>query len=169
MPGETLTAKLRSLPTLDIRIGLVVATLLAGLNALWTGWASADTIYLIQKQSEAGLCTFGMTLPYRSIRIALALVIAAVTLSFLKAKGILASLLSLSWVCAEYWLWQVESQQILINAGILRFPVETPHAFNLYGATDWNVIVFLVSGVLLIWEMKILSSALISYYRKSVY
>lgn len=166
MAGDTLTAKLQSLPASDIRTAFILAALLAALNAVRVIWESVDVMHRMRELSEAGLCTLGMTLPYRDIRVGFFLVIAVIGLRRRKSYGFYLSLLSLSAVIAEYWCWYLKSQQMLIDADIPHFPSEIPHAFNLYRARDWHVFVLLISGVLLIWEVRVLSSALLSCRRR---
>ena len=158
--------RIQSSQSSDINIGITISATLACLNAIWVVCKSADIIYRIHKLSEAGICTLGMTLPFRNIRIGLFLVIATIALWSRKSKGLYLSLFSLGWIFTEYWLWRIASQRILINADIPHFPAEIAHAYNLYGATNWDVIVLLISGVLLIWELKILLGSEISRYRK---
>lgn len=165
MFNRKLTSTLQALSPTDYYIALFVAGLLAGTNVALAVWDTFHVIRTMNEMAEAGLCTLGMTLPFRSIRIGLGLVLVAVGLRSRNAKGLYLSILSLAWVGAEYGFWYVGSQRILLNADIERFPDELPHVFNLYGGTTWNAIVFLASAVLLFWESKTLLRALASLLR----
>lgn len=154
MTNEALTVRLRQLPTCDTRLALVISSALASINGASVVWAIVSFFDTFNRLNAAGFCTLGMTLPYRSMRIGLYLAVNAFALIRRTAKGLHTAIASLVLVLLEYFFWYLESREFLAVTESVSFPNDIPHAFNLYGATDWNALVLLVTSVIFVWEAK---------------
>ena len=161
MFNRKLTATLQALSSTDFYIALFVAGSLAVTNVALAAWETLRVTRILDEMAKADVCTFGVTLPLRSMRIAAALALVTVGLACRKARGFYVSLAALAWIGAEYGLWYLESQRLLSNVNRHSFPDYIPHVFNMYRLTSWYAMVLLVSPVLLFWESKVLLGSLI--------
>ena len=87
------------------------------------------------------------------IRIGLALSFSVIGLWSRRVIGLFLSTLALAWVGLEYIAWFLWSVRIKASADIDALPSSVSHAFNLYGATPWNVVVLVLVIAVLVWEI----------------
>ena len=151
-----LTDSLRALSTLDIYFARVVAAA-AAIIQVWDHAARLDRLH--QWFAAGGEFLIDQTYMLMHVQIAVALLVAAISLWFRKAFTFCISLFCAAWVLLEYWLWHRSSQRILLNAEIPRWPEGTPHVFGLGDATGWNAAVLLLTVLLLLWQLKTLIGA----------
>ena len=148
--------RLRAISTIDIYFVRLVAAAAAIIQV----WDHGARLYRIQQFFAAGgEALIDQTYMLMHLRIAVALLLSAISLWFRNAVAFYLSIFGTAWVMLEYWLWHVRSQRILVNAGIEHWPVGTPHVFGLGGATGWNAAVLLLTLVLLLWQTKTLLGA----------
>lgn len=148
-----------------ISSAILVATLLAVSNCLWLMWYWFDFYRQVSLSISHGSGPqINTTLSIRLFKIALCLIITAFGLWLRKLNGLYLSLGALIWLIIEYINWYSWSRQTLENAGLLNFPVGTSHVFNLYGATGWNAVVFIIASSLFIWIVSTLIRELIIKY-----
>jgi hypothetical protein len=148
-----LADRLRAISTLDIYF----ARLVAASAAIIQVWDHGTRLYRIHQFFAAGgEALIDQTYMLMHLRIAVALLLSAISLWFRNTFAFCLSAVGAVWVAAEYWLWHLRSQRILVSAGIEHWPAGTPHALGLGGATDWNVAVLLLTLVLLLWQTKTL-------------
>lgn len=110
--------------------------------------------------SEFGTLT-SSTIAYLYLVIETGLVVNLIGLYHRTATGLRVSIIALLSVVAGYAFWYIYSRQILES--VLSNPAYQTHAeavpdriFGLMGATWLNLAVLIMSGVLLLWEMKTL-------------
>jgi hypothetical protein len=151
-----------------INIAIGIASLTAALNILWLIFYLFDFYRLLGfTQTPGTTISINHTFHSRLIRIALALVIAAIALWYRRFIGLFLSAISLMWLGIEYISWYSVSLKSLRNAGLEHFPAGSPHAFNLSGATGWNAAILVIALALLAWEIKILFNAFILHDRRT--
>lgn len=95
------------------------------------------------------------------LRIAIGLVVVAIGLCTKRALGFFVAILSLVLIQIQYLYWYLWSIRWLHEVGLKSFselPSETDirHALGLYGATQWDILVFGLAGALLLWQVKLL-------------
>lgn len=88
------------------------------------------------------------------IRIGVALLIGVAGLLSRRVVGLFMSVLAFAWVSLEYVDWYVWSVRLKSSAGIESFPPPTAHAFGLYGATAWNIVVLALVIAVLVWDVR---------------
>jgi hypothetical protein len=148
-----LTDRLRALSTLDIYFG----RLMAASAVIIQVWDHGARLFRIQQFfASGGEALIDQTYMLMHLRIAVALLVAAISLWFRNAFAFCLSIFCAVWVLVEYWFWHLRSQRILLNAEIQHWPAGTPHAFGLGGATGWNAAVLLLTLLLFVWQMKTL-------------
>lgn len=127
---------------------IIVAILAAASNTLWiTGYLGATS-----QSTERGVLV-DQSMVGMHIMIELALLVAAVGLLLRSVKGLVISIIALSWIGIEYILWFIKTQSIIKGAGLKQIPSLIPHAGNLYGATRWNLVVLIIVAFLFAWEV----------------
>jgi hypothetical protein len=89
------------------------------------------------------------------VRIGLALVLAAVALSFGRLRGLAVSFIPTAWVLIEYLIWWYRSYVIAKNAESADF-AKVSHLAYLHTATWWDVWIIVLISVVLIYELKTL-------------
>ncbi len=52
--------------------------------------------------------------------------------------------------------WYVWSKELRVNTDIERFPTALANTLSLYGAKPWNVIVFVLTVLVLLYEAKLI-------------
>src|SRR6267142_1861882 len=131
------------------RILAVVITLIALTEVIWL------IFFLRDLQAQTSRLPIGVSInvdtsvPLMHIRIATALVIAAIGTWSRRVVGLLVSTASLTWVITEYGRWYAWSVAINQESGVT-------HTYGLYGADLWNwALVILIMG-LLAWEVTII-------------
>lgn len=92
------------------------------------------------------------TIVMMHVRIAVALIISVGGLFSRRLVGVFLSALALGWVALEYAAWFSWTVRMKSNAGIETLPSSIPHASHLYGASPWNVVVFVLTVAVLLWE-----------------
>jgi hypothetical protein len=90
-----------------------------------------------------------ITIPWIRIRIAIALILAAITLLSRRIVGLLASVASLSWALVEYARWITMSREATLANG-------TSHTVGLFGIEWWGLVGLVFTIALLAWEAIIL-------------
>jgi hypothetical protein len=96
----------------------------------------------------------------RDLTIEIALIIATISLLSRKLNGFLISLIALVWVVVEYIGWYVSTRRGIVAAGFTQLPAGMPRAWNLAGATPWNVVVLVIAISLLLWEARVVTQVL---------
>lgn len=149
--NSKISASLHSLSRFDINIARFVAAAAAILQI----WDHGSRIYQIQKMYAAG-AEFFVNTAYLTmhLRIAFALLISAICLWFRRVIAFYVSGLALAGTIYEYVGWYLTSRSTLENAGLEHWPIEYPHAFNIGGATNWNIAILLLTIVLFVWHIK---------------
>ena len=128
------------------KILAVVLTLIAQTDVIWL------IFFLTDLQTQTSQLTRGVSInvdasvPIMHIRIAIALVFAALGALFRRVVGLLISIASLIWVISEYGTWYVWSVAINRESGVT-------HTYGLYGANLWNWAVILFIMGLFAWEV----------------
>jgi hypothetical protein len=151
--NRKLSAYLHALLPLDYYFARGVAAMTAALQI----WDHGSRIYRIQKMYAAGAEFFvNTTYMTMHLRIASALLVSSICLWFRRAIAFYVSGLALAWVIYEYIGWYLTSRSALKNAELARWPSEYPHAFNIGGATGWNIAILLLTIVLFVWHIKTL-------------
>ena len=145
------TSRLHSLSRYDINLARFVAAAAAFLQI----WDHGSLIYQHHKMSAAG-AEFFVDTAYMMMHlsIAFALLLSAICLWSRRASAFYISGLALAWVIYEYFSWYLASRSALKNAGLEHWPSGYPHAFNIGGATGWNIAVLLLTVVLFVWHIK---------------
>lgn len=88
-----------------------------------------------------------MTIPWINIRISLALALAAICLLIRNRLGIVASVISLSWVVGEYARWFLILQEMRQASG-------TSQQAHLFGFAWWNLAVLGLATILLAFLLR---------------
>jgi hypothetical protein len=145
--------RLRTISVVDIYFARLVAAS-AAIIQLWDH--GARLYWLQQFFAQGGEALIDQTYMLMHLRIAVALLAAAISLWFRKTFAFCLSIFCAVWVLLEYWLWHLRSQRMLLYAEVPRWPEGTPHAFELAGATAWNAAVLLLTLLLVLWQMKTL-------------
>jgi hypothetical protein len=96
----------------------------------------------------------------RDLMIELALLIAAVGLLCRNVTGLVLSLVALVWVIIEYVWWFIWTRRTIAAAGLAELPSGMPQAWNLAGATAWNLVVLVVAVCLFIWQARVIRETL---------
>jgi hypothetical protein len=107
------------------------------------------------------------TIPYLYLIIELGLIVNLIGLWFRTATAIRSSIIALLCVGICYAVWYAYSRkllELLLSNPVYRAHSEIVphHLFGLVGATWFNLAVLLMSGVLFVWEVKILRSRMLS-------
>jgi hypothetical protein len=135
------------------KILAVVLTLLALTDVIWL------IFFLKDLQTQTSQLTRGVSInvdasvPIMHIRIAVALVFAALGAWFRRVVGLLISIASLIWAISEYGAWYAWSVAINQESGVT-------HTYGLYGANLWNWAVILFIVGLFAWEVTIIFNLL---------
>jgi len=98
------------------------------------------------------------------LRIAIALGATAIGMCAKRSSGFFVSLVSLAFSEIQYIYWYIWSIRWLYEAGLedfSRLPSQTeiPHALGLYGGTSWDILVFGIASVLLLWQLRLVFGA----------
>lgn len=161
---DKVTERLSALPQREIYFVLSSVTLTATLNILRVtynvgyshGWA--DGAFHANGTSLSGY----NPLLLRQIIVGVSLVISAVGLWSHKGVGFFISALALICIGWQYVDWWLYSHRWLEQAGLTSFTElqdpNLPHVGELYGASWWDIIAFMVTAILLIWHIKTLAS-----------
>jgi hypothetical protein len=104
------------------------------------------------------------TITYLFLLIELCLLVSTAGLWLRRSWALLVSVLSLGGVGFVYAIWYLYSRQILEQLSTKSFYQKYPealpaHPLGLIGATWINFVVFVMSGILFIWEIKSLRAA----------
>lgn len=129
----------------------------AGLTVLTHTCALIDEF---ARATGSGVLT-SPTVPRLLLFIGLSLLVNVAGLWARKVVGKFVSIIALISAVTGYVVWYIYSRSILeALAGqpfyLLHTEAVPPHTFGLVGATWLNIVVLLLSGVLLIWEVKTL-------------
>jgi hypothetical protein len=89
------------------------------------------------------------TIPWIRIRIAIALILAAIALLSRRLVGLLASVASLSWALVEYARWITISREATLASS-------TSQIVGLFGIEWWSLLGLVFTIALLTWEAIIL-------------
>jgi hypothetical protein len=143
--------------SLGVKIGIAVAVSLAVLNLVWliigySGLYQSITSSVAQGGSAPLL---NQAVIRRDLMIELALLIAAAGMLCRNVTGLMLSLVALIWVVIEYVWWFIWTKQTIAAAGLAELPSGIPHAWNLAGATAWNLVVLVVAVCLFIWQARV--------------
>jgi len=147
-----------------------VAIFVAALNTLWLVWGTISFMLARSEAARQGVGWFvDWSHTFMHARISLALIVAAACLWSRTVRGLVISASALTWVVIEYAWWAIWSQRFLASMDIPEFHSSTPHVFNIFGATGWNVAVLAIALALLLWELKTLIGLLIKARSKHSY
>lgn len=131
------------------KILAVVTTLIALANVIWLIFFLRDVQAHASQLPKGVSIDIDPSVSLMHVRIATALVIAAIGTWFRKVVALLVSFAALIWVIAEYGRWHAWSLEINRESGV------TPtHA--LYGANPLNWTIVIVVSALLIWELTMI-------------
>ena len=150
---QTQNNAMNKLTSRSEKILAVVLTLIALTDVIWL------IFFLRDLQTQTSQLTRGVSInvdasvPIMHIRIAIALVFAALGAWFRRVVGLLVSSASLIWVIAEYGRWYAWSVAINQESGVT-------HTNGLYGANLWNWAVIIFTVGLLAWEVTIIFNLL---------
>lgn len=150
----------RSLSSNGVRVAGIISALTAVINAILVVYHLVELRSRIRKTSLI-IVQIDPPVSLMHIRIALALLLAAVCLMRRRVVSLLISVVALIWVLMEYGGWYLWSASIRRETGI----VSPPGLLGLYGANVWHVAVMAIVLALVIWETKILFGSLRSVRR----
>src|SRR5262245_560770 len=159
-----LSCGLRLVPTRVFNFALGVAISVALLNALWlVAYASLPGAKVVTVSSQGSRELWDISIMLICRRVAIALIIGAVSLWSRKPLGLIFSGLSLLWVTVEYVRWYIlsYSESFWITSWRDFPPIPIPIIGKLYGGTWWNLVVLLIVVLLFIWEIRIVVGALV--------
>ena len=148
--------------SLGVKIGIAVAVSLAVLNLVWLIIGYSGLYHSIASSVAQGGSAplLNQAAIRRDLMIELALLIAAVGLLCRNVTGLVLSLVALVWVIIEYVWWFIWTRRTIAAAGLAELPSGMPQAWNLAGATAWNLVVLVVAVCLFIWQARVIRETL---------
>ncbi len=148
--------------SLGVKIGIAVAVSLAVLNLVWLIIGYSGLYHSIASSVAQGGSAplLNQAAIRRDLMIELALLIAAVGLFCRNVPGLMLSLVALVWVIIEYVWWFIWTRRTIAAAGLAELPSGMPQAWNLAGATAWNLVVLVVAVCLFIWQARVIRETL---------
>lgn len=143
----------------ELKIALTIATILFVSNLVYSaytvGFENGFSSAVSRDYTMSGDSNFMTRL---RIATSIGLLVCGAGLAFRSLFGVVASMLGIIWLGFIYGWWYYRSLAFLRNLEVPDFSSlpEISHAAGLWGATWWDLLVFLVAAILLVWQATIL-------------